>query len=181
MKKYTIILFTLFTLAFSQTTGMFTPSGDTKMGIWTHYSANIDQTDQKNIDFTFQYMTTSGIEFMLGTHSDGDNGYKALSFGYHIKLNSINANIQWTRFKANEKEIMSYDSLWLLAYSNKGIYGGFGGVKTETEDIAFEWLKVGKLWQITESINLGFHYSAKTNELDKGNLGLNMGFTFFSY
>ena len=69
----------------------------------------------------------------------------------------------------------------LLVYSNKGIYGGFGGINTENEDLVFEWLKVGKLWQITDSINLGFYYSAKTNDFDKGNLGLNMGFTFFSY
>ena len=181
MKNYILIFITLFTLASSQTTGMLTPLGNTKMGLWSHYSANVEEVDQNNADLSFQYMTTSGIEFILGLHYDGENQYKALSFGYHIKLQSINANVQWTRFKSDENQLISYDDMSLLIYSNKGIYGGFSGIKTETEDIVFEWLKVGKLWQFSDNINLGFYYSAKTNEADKGNLGLNMGFTFFSY
>ncbi len=173
MIKTLLINFFLLSFVFSHT-GMLSSKEESSMGVFSSYSANIEDTNADALwEINFEYMTGIGVEVSLNT----GNGWKGLEIGYHYKAEKWNASMQWSR-KLNDSENLDSDNLWLLGYSESAIFGGFGGSSINDGDWEFDQMVVGKLWSMENGISVGISYTFNTEEYDMGYLGVHTGFKF---
>ena len=191
MNKLLISCLSVCSLSFSQT-GMMTGAGDSGWGVWLN--ANVLNIEYDDADPTYalsvSYMMDNGLELGLNYHLEmglGDIDWNPIDIKafYHMKNdNGLSWAFGATIFNVTEADGEDY---WYYYETESSTIIGAGGytadklsfqLAADTEDIG-ETLSfaVGKMFDLG-GFNLGVSYSANTDAISEGWIGLSLGSTF---
>jgi len=192
MKKNIIILIAVFSFGFSQT-GMITNDG---MGVWLNASVmNIDSDVNDFLDpgytLGFGYMIDMGIELSLNYWVDfygGGSDFNPIDLGatYHMKGDGLSwkFGLRMTDFGDDSDNDNTGNHIVLGGYTDSMMWFTLDH-NLDYDDTFFDSpfipgetaISFGQMWSL-DSISFGASYTAATDELDMGWLGLTIGTLF---
>jgi len=190
MKNNIAILVLMLSFGFSQT-GMMTDSG---MGVWLNASVmNLDSDVNDSLDpgytLGFGYMTDKGIELSLDYWVDyhgADFNPMDFSVMYHMKKDDCNwkFGLRLADFTDSEDIDNTGNHLVVGAYNNNMMWLTIDH-NLSYDDTLFDSplvsgetaISFGKMWTM-DTMSLGVSYTAGTDDLDMGWVGVTLGTTF---
>ena len=190
MKKYITVLLVILSFGFSQT-GMMTNSG---MGVWLNASVmNIDSDVNDNLDpgytLGFGYMTDKGIEITLDYWVDYHGfDFNSMYLGMMYDIKSDDCSWKFGLRLADFTDDLYIDNtgnhLVVGVYTNSMLWFtldhnlSYDDTWFDSPLISGETaIGFGKMWSM-DSMSFGVSYTAGTDDLDMGWVGVTLGTTF---